>query len=407
MPKLTKRLTDRLARTVALPAKDYEIYWCPKTPGLGVRVSYNGDRAYVAERRVDGKTVRRTLGKAAGPAAISADIARQLQITVSSELRIGVDRLELKRERREEEKADALTFAAALESYVKNKRRSKDQLPLKQRTIDDYLAMLRPAGATKRGKPTHAGELHAIADKPLVRISADDIRRLHASLEPRGQRRQTYAMQVLRAVLRHHGVNVVDNPLSADTAGAKRVALASTRGNPLPIPPERLGAWWRAACAEPGASSDQVRFMLLTGCRPGEAAGLLVGDVNMEGGRALLRDTKNRKDHVLVLSRQAAELVARNCLGKRAGDLVFGVENTAGTVAAINAVAGTPEVTPHKMRHSFASIADDLVSAATARAMLNHSGGDVTQIHYIKIGEAKLRKAWQSVADSIEAQAAT
>ena len=61
------------------------------------------------------------------------------------------------------------------------------------------------------------------------------------------------------------------------------------------------------------------------------------------------------------------------------------------------------DLTPHKLRHTFASIADDLVSAATARAMLNHAGGDVAQVHYIGIGEAKLRAGWQTIADFIEA----
>jgi hypothetical protein len=46
-------------------------------------------------------------------------------------------------------------------------------------------------------------------------------------------------------------------------------------------------------------------------------------------------------------------------------------------------------------------IADDLVSAATARAMLNHAGGDVTQKHYIGKGAEQLRAGWQAVADFI------
>ena len=100
MPTLDKRLTDTVAKDLPTPATNYTIYWCPKTPGFGVRVSATGDRAYVAERRVDGKTVRRTLGKAAGPASISTDTARRLQVTISSELQQGTDRAEIKREAR-------------------------------------------------------------------------------------------------------------------------------------------------------------------------------------------------------------------------------------------------------------------------------------------------------------------
>jgi integrase len=141
---------------------------------------------------------------------------------------------------------------------------------------------------------------------------------------------------------------------------------------------------------------------LLTGARPGEAAGLLVGDVDLTGMRAVLRDTKNRRDHTLVLSTQAAAIVSWHAEGKKAGEPVFGVADTGKTIAAINEVAETPQVSPHKLRHTFASIADDLVTAATARAMLNHATGDVAQLHYIGVGEAKLRAGWQAVADYIE-----
>lgn len=409
MPLHSKRITDSIARALRGPESTteatatYVVHWCPKTPGLGVLVTATGARAWVAQRRVDGKSVRRTLGKAAGAAAISADAARRLQLDVSSELQHGEDRLEVKRQRIRADKADTFTFEAALKDYVKGKRRAKDGLALKERTVADYLAMIEPAGTTKTGKPTQAGELHELAGRALTKISADDIRRVHAALATRGERRQTYAMQVLRAVLRHHGVAIEDNPLATTTAGAKRVHLAPSRGDPSPIPPEKLGAWWKAACAIATESADQLRFMLLTGARPGEAAGLLVRDADLTGMRAVLRDTKNRKDHTLVLSTQAAAIVNWHAQGKKPDEAVFGIADTGKTIATINAAAETPTVSPHKLRHTFASIANALVNAATARVMLNHAAGDVTQVHYIGIGEAERRAGWQLVADHIEA----
>lgn len=89
MTNLKSRLTDRVAAKVREPEQGQEFHWCPSTPGFGLRVSSTGDRAYVLERRLDGKTIRRTLGKAAGAKAISADTARKLKITISSELQTG------------------------------------------------------------------------------------------------------------------------------------------------------------------------------------------------------------------------------------------------------------------------------------------------------------------------------
>lgn len=317
MPTHTKRLSDNEARKIAAPAASYAIHWCPNTPGFGLRVTSNGARAWIIERRVDGKTVRRTLGAASGRGAVSADTARGLALDTSSSLQRGVDPLDVKRDRIAAAKVEGATFGEALRDYVKGKRRAKDGLPLKERTRADYLAMVEPGHTLKSGKPTLDGELHAIADTSLTRITADKIRDLHKALAPRGERRQTYAMQVLRAVLRHHGVLIDDNPLSPTTAGKSRVMLAPSRGKPSPIPPERLGAWWRAACAVDTASADTLRFALLTGCRPGEAAGITVANVDTVGARVKLLDTKNRLDHVVLLSTQALEIVLRNIEGKR------------------------------------------------------------------------------------------
>jgi len=55
-------------------------------------------------------------------------------------------------------------------------------------------------------------------------------------------RQACYAMQVLRALLRWHGVQIADSPLGRDTAGRDRIVFAPTTGDPSPIPPERLGA---------------------------------------------------------------------------------------------------------------------------------------------------------------------
>lgn len=405
MSKHTKRLTDTIARSIHRPAVGYVLHWCPNTPGFGLRVTAAGARAWVAERRVDGKTVRRTLGKAVGAAAISAESARRLQLDVSSELQNGNDRLEVKRERRKAEKLDAETFGNALREYTRTKRRAKDGLPLKARTIADYLAMLDPAGITKANRATLAGELHDLADRPLHKITANDIRALHASLAPRGERRQTYALQVLRAVLRYYGVTIEGNPLSPTTAGASRVALAPSRGNPSPIPENRLHAWWRAACAIDTVSADQLRFQLLTGCRPGEVSGIAVRDVN--DGRLLLTDTKNRTDHAVLLSTQALAIAEKHGVGKKPAAPLFGVTDAGKTLATINAGADVQGVSAHKLRHTFASVAAQLVPAFTLRRLLNHTGGgDTASVHYVHVSDAQLRAAWQSVADFIAGEVA-
>ena len=412
MPILKTKLTDSAVAKLPLPEKGQAFYWCPMTPGFGVRVGATGDRAYIFERRLDGKTVRRTLGKASGPASISADTGRKLKITISGELQTGVDRLEVKRERRQVEKQDSLTLAAALDEYVTGKRRGKDGLSLKPRTIADYLAMVTAgSGFTKAGKKYAGGPLQALADKALHKITADDLRTAYTAAEPYSNRQAVYCLQVLRAVLNWHGVAVPDSPLAKATAGRNRIILTPTAGSPKPIPPELLGAWWRAASQMAGnVSADGCRLILLTGCRPGEifgsafSSGLTVSDVNLVGGRLTLQDTKNRKDHTVMLSTQALEIVAAHCAGKRRGAKVFDVLNVGKTLAKINAAAGVVGITPHKLRHTFASVAEELVSGYALKAMLNHTdAADVTGVHYVGKSETQLRAAWQATADFITA----
>lgn len=409
MPKLEKRLTDTVAAKLPLPKVGIDYHWCKDTPGFGLRVSATGDRAYIFERRVDGKTVRRTLGKAAGAKAISADAARKLKITVSSELQTGVDRVEVKREAAKVEKQEGITLATALSEYVKGKRRGKDGLGLKDRTKADYMAMVATGGTSKDGKPFANGALHPLANKSIHKITADDIRKVYKAAEDRGQRQAKYSMQVMRAVLNWHGVTVADSPLAKATAGKDRIVLAATDGDPKPIPPEKLSAWWAAASARSGEEiPDGCRIILLTGARPGEifgtefTPGLLVRDVDLTGGRMVLPDTKNRKDHTVMLSKQALAILEHHCKDKEPTNKVFDVIDVRVTLGQINTAAGVTGITPHKLRHTFASVAEELVSGYALKRMMNHTeAGDVTGNNYVGKSENQLRVAWQTVADFI------
>jgi integrase len=415
VPVLEKRLTDSLARKLEPPPAGYTMYWCADTPGFGVRVTAAGARAWIMERRVEGDTKRRTLGKAAGRNAISAEAARKLLVLTSSDMQQGRDPLEIRREDQRQEKLD-VTLAVALKQYAQEKRRTKDGLPLKERTRADYLSMLRHGEVSESGKPKVDGELAPLANRPLSRIHGDDVRDLYAQLLKRGQRRATYAMQVLRATLKWHGVQLSEDPLGKAVPGRKRIVLRPTSGKPNPIPPERLGSWWRAAlqAGRDGNSGDQtsadyLRFLLLTGARGGESGGsthldgILVGDVDLGGKRITLRDTKNRRDHTILLSRQALEIVKQHAKGKKVHERLFAVRDPGKTLDAICHAAGVGHRSPHQVRQTFASIAEGLVSAYTLKKMVNHTAaGDVTGTSYISIGEARLREGWQAVADYVE-----
>jgi len=218
-------------------------------------------------------------------------------------------------------------------------------------------------------------------------------------------------MQILRAVLRWNGVVIPGNPLGRETAGRDRITITTGKGDPAPIPPELLGAWWRAAERAPSqVASDYYCFQLLTGCRGVEIHGhklhkyppIRVGDVDQRAGRVLLRDTKNRSDHKLLLSRQALEIAKRNCAGRKADEPLFPIVDARKTLSWINEEAGT-KVQGQGLRATFPSIAEELVSSALLKRMMNHAAaGDVTLGHYVAKSEAQLRAGWQAVADFVD-----
>lgn len=394
--------------------------------GLHLRIAPDGVRTLLVRYTVKGSSGERQYRLpqeyGEGPGQLKLGDARAEAARIRALARDGVDwpaqedaRLRTEAVAREAgERREGVTLAQALREYVAKKRRTKDGLPLKARTKADYLAMIEPGKTAKSGKKFADGELFSIAHRLLSSLTAEDIRKVHAAQIERSERQATYAMQVLRAVLRWHGVAILGNPLGRDTAGRDRIALPPSRGNPKPIPPEKLGAWWLAARTAPSrVASDYYQFQLLTGCRGGEIHGdkrygyppIKVGDVDCDGGKVVLHDTKNRSDHKLLLSRQALLIAKRNCKGRKPEAPLFPIVDARKTLAWINHQTETT-VQGHDLRATFASIAEELVSGASLKRMLNHAtGNDVTLGFYVGKGEAQLRAAWQTVADFIDAAA--
>jgi hypothetical protein len=286
--------------------------------GLHLRIAPDGKRTLLVRYTVKGSNTERQYrlpqeyGEGPGQLKLAAACAEAARIRALA--RSGVDWTEAEDTRLRSEAAskaavqrrDGLTLEEALSDYVENKRRAKDGLGLKARTRADYLAMVQGARKTQKGTRQAAGFLYPIAKTPLTELTASDIRDAYDAAVKKSLRRAEYAMQVLRAVLRWHGVVVPDNPLGRETAGRDRITISASRGDPSPIPPELLGAWWRAAGIAPSQlAADYYRFQLLTGCRGIEIHGhklhayppLTVGDVDQRAGRVVLRDTKNRADH--------------------------------------------------------------------------------------------------------------
>lgn len=181
-----------------------------------------------------------------------------------------------------------------------------------------------------------------------------------------------------------------------------------------PPPPRKDGkpakvTMWPAAIAA-------ARFLALTGWRTGEALTLRWGMVDLARRTARLRDTKTGESF-RPLSAAACDVLRAQ--GPGASDaLVFPPSRGDGTMAGfpslfarIAKAGGLPaDVTPHVLRHSFASLANDLgYTAATIGMLIGHKGGGGMTGGYIHAGDAVFPSADRiaaTVRRKIEGEAA-
>jgi integrase len=150
---------------------------------------------------------------------------------------------------------------------------------------------------------------------------------------------------------------------------------------------------------------DAMRFLALTGWRRSEVLELKWVELEVPRHTAHLGDTKTGAS-MRPLARQAVEILAR---ANKDRDLVFPASRSDGSLTGFTAfwkrvmkLGEVPEdITPHVLRHSFASIASDLGYAeSTIAALVGHRTGSMTS-RYIHSADAVLVDAADKVGAHI------
>lgn len=146
-----------------------------------------------------------------------------------------------------------------------------------------------------------------------------------------------------------------------------------------------------------------ARFLALTGWRSGEALGLRWAEIDLARRTATLGDTKTGSS-VRPLSHLACDVLRG--VG-RTGELVFSATRGDGRMGGfpkfwerITKFGPLPlDVTPHVLRHSFASLAGDLgYSEPTIAALIGHKGHSITS-RYVHAADSVLLAAADAVAN--------
>lgn len=159
----------------------------------------------------------------------------------------------------------------------------------------------------------------------------------------------------------------------------------------------------RLAAAEANAVRWQpvliIRAIALTGCRRGEIEGLLKAEIDVTNSALRLGDTKTGKSIRPIGS--AALSVLKQACEKSKSKFVFPALTSdqkpyVGLPKALASIVGdaVPGLTPHGLRHSFSSTAEDLAfSLPTIKALMGHAGNSVTEGYIHKIDTALVAAA--------------
>lgn len=388
MPKLTKRFVDGLA-----PNSDGETFaWDSELKGFGLRVKPTGVKTYLVQyRNADGLTRRLVLGK---HGVLTPELARKMAVQKLAAVAGGEDPSAERHALRA-----GLTVAEVCDWYLEEARAGRllgrSRRPIKASTLRS------DEGRIKHHiKPLLGGRaVRTLTLADIERMQADVARGKTAKPRKGGRGGVMKAgagvagrtVATLRAVFGHAKRLQV---IAANPALGVRQAASEKRTRRLSE--EEIVALGRAmreseAFGEHPVGLACVRLMLLTGFRRMEVLGLRFEWVERQCIR--FPDTKSgpqtraigQTAYHLIQAQRASTDQAHVFPSDRVDSHFIGATKV---LARLCAMAGVEVVTPHTLRHTFASVAADLgFSELTIAGLLGHAAMGVTQ-RYIHLDKA-------------------
>jgi integrase len=392
--KITADIIDKLEAPAA--GQQPKFHYDDKLKGFGVRVTHTGVRAFIFDTRVNGKSVRYTIGRC-NKLGIDAAKAQVKKLAGAAAEGRNV------RAERKAEQVRSKTLAEVIEDYIQARN-------LKTSTIKDFRMAMR----TAYGK---------FLDKPLNAINEDIIRARHAERGKVSPARANLESRYIKAVFNYaasaykiDGQRIItSNP--ANIVNEDRATFRVNRRNGR-IHKHQLPVWLEAVKDLDSEWSDYFLLLIGMGLRRQEALDLKWTDIDLDGGLLTVRDPKNHNPLLLPIPARTLEtLKARKVryaarpkdrqigyvFSDRTGDRMT---NPRYAIANIKQRSGIDAVNPHDLRRTFTSVADELdIGRYTIKALTNHAdNGDVTA-GYIVTSPEKLRAAIQQIENEIYAQA--
>lgn len=382
------------------------IIWDGAVTGFGARRQRDSISYFLKYRTVDGRQRWHTIGRHGAP--WTPDMARAEALKLLGQVVEGADPTAAKHAQR-----SALTVAELCRRYLADAEagrvlvrggRAKKPGTLEgdrgriEGHIIPLLGRLSVSAVTKQDVERF---MHAVAEGETARDTRTRPRGL--SRVRGGKGAATRSLGLLGAIFSY----ALDRQMRADNPAHRVRRFAENRRERRLSDEEytALGAGLRRLRASiwPQAIAC-ARFLALTGWRSSEAMALRWRDIDLERRTTTLPDTKTGRSMRPLSSAVCDLLQSQPKLGTDAlvfpatrGDgLLVGFKKMFGSIVV---QSGLPaDVTPHVLRHSFASLAADLgYSEPTIASLVGHTGRSVTS-RYVHYADAVLLAAADAVA---------
>jgi integrase len=375
--------------------------WDSTAPGLALRATAAGARAYVFQSRFNGDSVRVTIGAPdAWSIKAAQDRARELQTTIDS----GRDPREVKAERvaadvaaREARRRVGVTVGQAWAVYVGDRRPHWGV-----RHANDHERLVRAGGqapkrgikdAAKKGTLTVAGPLRALMALPLARLDAEAVDAWAKREAVQRPTQARLALRLLKAFLtwceshpEYRGAVAAGNAAKSKRA---REVLGTPTAKKDALMREQLTVWFRAVRAiQNPMHAAYLQALLLCGCRPGEMLALRWEDVDTHWRSLTIRD-KVEGERTIPLTPYVHSLLS--ALPRRRGNpwvfsspVVKGGHMSPPTDVHRRACVSVGlEVSFHGLRRSFKSLTEWLeVPVGVVAQVMGHKPSATAEKHY-------------------------
>jgi len=388
--RLTKSLVDKaqIPKPKDNGQTNQTFYRDSALPGFGLRVTSGGSKAFIVEKRIDGKVKRKTLGKY-GP--LTVEQARKLAQVYLGQVAAGHNPVADKKEAN----LKKLTLSDVFNDYLETRK------DLKPSTIKEYSRQMK-------------GSFGDWQNKRINDIDKDMVELRHRKLGERSAANANGAMRVLRALFNHamnkyedkNGVPFIKaNPI--DRLNNNRAWYPAVRKQTI-IKTHQLKDWYDATMQlNRPVTRDYLHLVLLTGLRRTEASTLEWKNVDFKDRTFTIPETKNKTPHTLPMPDAIYDILL-HLKTMQENEWVFPspvnnsyLKDPKEAVIRVREISGI-YFSLHDLRRTFITIAESLdISSYALKRLMNHKDPNDVTAGYIISSVERLREPMEKISKFI------